>query len=90
MWAQAYCNTDWISGSLALLFFKLTIKEQIYIIWFWIAYQKEIVLVLIISILDLDQKYEMEKRAAGTNLILKFNLSALRDLVSLSIGKLKN
>lgn len=29
--------------------------------WFWIAYQKEIILVLIISILDLDQKYEMEK-----------------------------
>jgi len=32
-----------------------------------------------ISLLGLDQKYEMEKRAPGQNLILIFNWSVLRD-----------
>ena len=34
-----------------------------------------------ISILDSDQKYVMEKRAAGPNLDLIFNLSGLQDTV---------
>ena len=32
-----------------------------------------------ISLLGSDQKYEMEKRAPGQNLILIFNWSGLRD-----------
>ena len=35
----------------------------------------------IISILDLDKIYVMEKRAAGSNLDLIFNLSDLQDPV---------
>ena len=36
-------------------------------------------LVFHVSILGTDQKYEMEKRATGMNLILIFNWSGLRD-----------
>lgn len=64
--------------------FQLTIKNQktkiCYLILNRISKTKKAVF-FIISILDSDQKYEMEKRAAGPNLILIFNLSGLRDPV---------
>ena len=64
--------------------FQLTIKNQktkiCYLILNWIPKTKKAVF-FIISILDSDQKYVMEKLAAGPNLDLIFNLLGLQDLV---------